>query len=103
MSLYERMLPTSAGVEPMFLWRNKSIFILILLLSGAMIIIWFVRLNSHNIVITLWWDNCSYLAYYRTGLEVIKTFFTLISAEHEIFSANMKIPIIVGIFIFISR
>ena len=33
-----------------------------------------------------------------------KTFFMLNSAEHEIFSViNMKMPTIVGIFIFISR
>ena len=37
-----------------------------------------------------------------SGLEVIKLFSC--SAEHEIFSAmNMKVPTIVGIFIFISR
>ena len=42
----------------------------------------------------------------RSGPKVnlgYKTFFMLNSAEHEIFSANMKMSIIVGIFIFISR
>ena len=39
------------------------------------------------------------------GPEVIKlNFFVLSSAEHEIFSANkMKMPTIVGIFIFINQ
>ena len=40
----------------------------------------------------------------QAGPEVINFFYVLNSSEHEIFSGdNMKMPTIVGIFIFISR
>ena len=47
------------------------------------------------------WDSEKSQTY--MNVSHMPNYFLLNSAEHEIFSANMKMPIIVGIFIYISR